>query len=167
MVRFDLLEQDFLDGKPIQLSILDHGSLIFFFDTDDILFRNINNISSIMFLYIKPKDMYCKVIKCKIQYKVPPVDYNQVKEYFIYDEILEQYDLDNFKKRLKDYSDYIDCWIPIMYRHKINFGEKGLEINLLLKFLKEIGCMGNYLIPYEDIVKTLEQTFVITDKKFT
>lgn len=167
MVRFDLLEQDFLDGRPIQIPILDPGCLSFFFDTDDILFRNINNISSIMFLYIKPKDIYCDVIKCKIQYKVPPVSYNPVKEYFIYDEILEQDDLDNFKKRLKDYSDYIDCWIPIIYRHKINFGEKGLEISLLLKFLKEISCMGNYLIPYEDILKTLEQTFVITDKKFT
>lgn len=34
MVKYDLLEQDFLDGKPIQISILDHESLSFFFDTD-------------------------------------------------------------------------------------------------------------------------------------
>lgn len=166
MVKYDLLEQDFLDGKPIQISILDHESLSFFFDTDDCLFRNISNISSIMFLCIKSNDLHDNVIKCKIQYKVPPVGYDPVKEYFIYDEILEEDDLNNFKKRLRDYSKYIDCWIPITYKHKINFGEKGLEINLLLKFLKEIGCMGNYLIPYEEIITGLEERFVITDKKF-
>ena len=169
MTRFNLLHQDFLAGKPITLPILDSGCLSFFFDTDDTLFKNVNNISSVMFLYIKRNDGYCPTIKCKINYKIDYIGNlkSPADQYFVYDEIDDAICLCTHESKMQAFCNYIDNWISNTYKHKINLGEKGLEISTLLKFIKDIGCMGLYLRPYEEIIESFDEQFCITDKKFT
>ena len=169
MTRFNLLQQDFLAGKPITLPILDSGCLSFFFDTDDTLFKNVDNISSIMFLYIKRNDGYCPTIKCKINYKIDYIGNvkSPMDQYFIYDEIDEAICLTNHENKMANFCNYIDNWISNKYQYNISIGEKGLKISTLLNFIKDIGCMGLYLWPYEEIISGLEEQFVIADKKFT
>lgn len=169
MTRFNLLQQDFLARKPITLPILDSVCLSFFFDTDDHLFRNVDNIQSVMFLYIPKNDGRCPVIKCKINYKIDYIGNvkSPMDQYFIYDEIDDAICLSSHENKMANFCKYIDTWISNKYQSNISIGEKGLKISTLLKFIKDIGCMGSYLEPYEDIIAGLEERFVIADKRFT
>ena len=170
MVRKDLLKQDFLAGKPITLPILDGQCLRFFFEPDDILFKKLDNIASITFLYVPENDGYCPVIKCTINYTHMCLNINNIpsdNQYFIYDEIDDAICLSQFQNRIENFINYLDLWVSTIYKQRIARGEKGLEIKRLLDFMKSIGCMGHYLIQYEEIVAELDHNFVITDKRFT
>ena len=168
MTRFKLLQQDFLAGKPITLPNLDCNCLKFFFEEDDILFKNGSDIQNMMFVYIPENDGYCPVIKCKMTYKIHCIGNikSSADQYFIYDEIDVAISLNQFENRLEQFCNYIDDWIKLKYNVNINGGLKGLEISTLLKFIRDIGCMGLYLRPYEEIIESFDEQFCITDKKF-
>ena len=172
MVRKDLLKQDFLAGKPITLPILDGQCLRFFFEPDDILFKKLDNIASITFLYVPENDGYCPVIKCTVNYTYEYMcsNINSIpsdNQYFIYDEIDVAICLRNFQYKVDNFINYLNLWVSTIYKQRIACGEKGLEIKRLLDFIKSISCMVHHLIPYEDIIAGLEERFVITDKRFT
>lgn len=172
MTRFNLLQQDFLAEKPITLPILDSGCLSFFFESDDRLFKKLDNISSITFLYVSENEGYCPTINCTVNYTYEYMcsNINNIpsdNKYFIYDEIDDAICLSIHENKMINFCKYIDTWISNKYQLNISIGEKGLKISTLLKFIKDIGCMGLYLEPYEDIIVGLEERFVIADKRFT
>lgn len=169
IVRKDLLCTDFFSGRGIEIPILDKDCFNIFFDSDDILMERVPGIHSVFFIFIKSVNGNCPVIKCRMNYNVLGSEYmklNQADEYFIYDEITSSSESLAFQIRLEKFVKYVDEYFGKMYKEKIDNQEKGLELSFLFEFSIHIGCMGNYLIPSEEIVRQLNEEYVITHKKF-
>ena len=142
----------------INLPILDKKCLSFFFDEDDILFRdtNFNRINSVLFSYINTREpSQCPTISCKISYN--NIELNHRNDYFLYDEFVSAEDSNNFLERIKNYCDYINSWLEI--NHKQAGGN--LSFKQLFWFMEKVGLLNKYLISKEDIVAYLDEKYSI------
>lgn len=169
IVRKEFLIPSFFGGRPIQLPVLDKESFNIFFEQNDILSSRVDKIYSMMFLFVKAGDGHCPLIKCKINYNVLGTEFmsmNYAEEYFIYDEVLGSLEPLAFQIRLEKYAAYLDGYFGKCYNERISNNKKGLELSFITEFFEKIGCMGQYLIPKEDILKELGSDYVITHKKF-
>lgn len=169
IVREEFLFPSFFNGSPIQLPVLDKESFNIFFEPDDILSSRVEKIYSMMFLYVKAGDGHCPLIKCKINYNMLGAEFATTgyeEKYFIYDEIDDPVCENFFQQRLEKYIVYINSYFDNCYTKKIHNQEKGLELNFISEFFEKIGCIGQYLIPKEDILKELSSDYIITHKKF-
>ncbi len=169
IVRKEFLIPTFFNGSPIQLPVLDKESFNIFFEPNDILSSRVDKIHSMMFLYIKEGDGHCPLIKCKINYNMLGMEFATTgyeEKYFIYDEVTDSMCANFFQQRLEKYAAYLDGYFGKCYDERISNNKKGLELSFITEFFEKIGCMGQYLIPKEDILKEIGSDYVITHKKF-
>ena len=159
IVKTEILCTDAIKHKhTIVLPILDKKCLSFFFEEDDILFKdeNFNKIVSVFFSYIDAREpnLY-PVVDCKIKYNNLTSDVQS--NYFIYDEFDFAESSNYYLERIKNYCEYVNGWL------EINHLQAGGNLNFkqLFWFLEKVGLLNKYLVPKEDIVAYLDENYSI------
>lgn len=164
LIKKEKLIVEFFDRYAVICPILDKEALMVFFEEEDRIFNDLDKISSLLFLYVPQNDGFCPTVKCKISYKL---EY-QIKdsEWFIYDELDDEISSSYFQMRLEKYISWFDNWIEFIHNRNIANGEKGLELANFYEFMRATQYLLKYLPPREELLKLIDEKFVIIDKKF-